>query len=72
MLDAYCKVFEVDWRGVKEVEQNKEFLFSHPIHVEGSNVKAYGMVDDVKVKEMLKRACVPFVEQVASTLLSYK
>lgn len=72
MLDSYCKIFEVDWRGIKDVEQNKHFMHSHPIHVEGSNVNGYGVLDDEKVKEMLKRACVPFVQQVASHMLSHK
>lgn len=72
MLDTYCKIFEVDWRGIKSAEQNKEFMYSNPIHVEGTNVLAYGDLNEEKVKDMLKKACVPFVEQVASTMLNYK
>ena len=72
MIETYCKIFELDWKGVNESILNNEFMSTHPIYLEGQNVKAYGEIDNEKVKEMLKRACAPFVQQAASALLQQK
>ena len=47
-------------------------MSSNPIYIEGSSLNAYGALDEDKIKDMLKRACVPFVEQVASHMLTHK
>jgi len=66
MLDAYCKMFELDWRGEKQAILNKEFLSSSPINIEGTNLKDYGELTNEKLRHMLKKACSPYVPQVVS------
>ena len=58
MLLTYCKMFELDWTREKEGNLNKEFMCTHPIHLEGANLNSYGEIDNERVKNKLKRACI--------------
>jgi hypothetical protein len=66
MLKTYCQIFELDWTLNKEGLVKKEFMSTHPIYLDGTNVKAYGKMSNTKVIEQLKRACVPFVSDLTA------
>ena len=70
-LDTYCKMFELDWRGDRSYQTLQEFMFNTPIHVEGENIKSYGVVTNEEVEERLMRACAPYVDEVAANLQSF-
>lgn len=68
-LDCYCRMFELDWKDQKEAITKNNFMSTNPIYLDGNNIKNYGEVDNQRVKEMLKKACVPFVPQVTAQIL---
>lgn len=69
MLETYCNLFELDWRGDRTVANREQFLASNPIyHKDQTQVKQ--TVDAKLVKEMLQRACVPFLPHLTDQLLS--
>jgi len=47
-------------------------MYTHPIYIEGTNLKSYGQITEAVVKDKLRKACVPYVEEVASKILSMK
>lgn len=49
MLSSYCRIFEVDWKGQKEALLNGEYMSTHPIALEGTNLNSYGSVDNERV-----------------------
>jgi hypothetical protein len=72
MLDSYCRMFELDWRGDKLAVVNKEFMSYQPIWLDGPNLKDYGTLTNERLRDMLQRACAPYVTQVATKLLNFK
>jgi hypothetical protein len=47
MIDTFCTIFELDWRGDNSVKNKKEFLATNPIYlnfkdVTKSNFEKYG------------------------------
>jgi hypothetical protein len=40
-------------------------MFDVPIHVEGTNIKAFGEVSNEIVDLKLRNACMPYVEEAA-------
>lgn len=46
LLDTYAKMFELDWRGDRSIQNKKEFLSSNPVYLrDKSNVNAYENMD---------------------------
>lgn len=35
LLDTYCYLFELDWRGDREMRNQDQFMATHPVYVEG-------------------------------------
>lgn len=33
MIDAYCKLFELDWRGDSALENREQFMMSNPVYM---------------------------------------
>ncbi|CDW84758.1 UNKNOWN [Stylonychia lemnae] len=72
LIETYCKIFELDWRGEKNAASRDDLLCHSPIPLIGTNVKSYGAVTKETVNEMIRRACAPYVDQAAHSLLNYK
>lgn len=75
MLDTYCTIFELDWRKDRAFKNKKEFLSINPVYVakrDGTNFQDYGRVDKFEALAMLKKACVPFVGDIAKSMVNYK
>ena len=39
-LDLYCRMFELDWRGDTSNKNKQEFMSSHPIYLQGTNLRS--------------------------------
>lgn len=68
-LDSFCKLFDLDWRGDRDVKNKKEFLASNPIYLtenDRSNFQGYGHIGNSEVTAMLRKACTPFVADLAN------
>ena len=67
-LELYARLFELDWRGDRDFKNKQEFMATHPIYLDGANLKSQGAVTDEVVKERLQRACAPYVEETAKRI----
>lgn len=47
-------------------------MSTHPIHIEGTNLKKYGDLDHEQIKEMIRRACTQYVPQIKQQMLNFK
>jgi|DEB0MinimDraft_12_1074336.scaffolds.fasta_scaffold21400_1 hypothetical protein len=64
-------MFELDWRGDRDIANKREFLSTNPIYLgdhDKSNFKGYGEIGNFEVTAMLRHACAPFVEDVATKM----
>ena len=69
-LDAFCTMFELDWRGDRTLKNKKEFLATNPVYLRGgSTVQGYGTIGNSEVTALLRHACQPFVEDLAQSLI---
>jgi len=48
LLEHYCRMFELDWRGDKDFSNKEEMLATNPVYLAGSNTKAFGRIDNEK------------------------
>lgn len=57
MVDSFCEIFEIDWRGDKCVKNKKELLATNPIYLSfndnKSNFEGYGEVGNIKATNMI-------------------
>lgn len=70
-LDTFSRMFELDWRGDRSTKNKQQFLATNPIylnHFEKSNTVGYGVMDKDTVTEHLRKACTPFVGEIASKM----
>lgn len=57
-LDTFARMFELDWRGDRKLENKKEFLATHPVYTKSENsVEGYGQIGNFEASAMLKVAC---------------
>ena len=72
LLDLYCKMFELDWRGDRSVNNKKEYMSTNPVYVntkDGSNFNRYGEIGNFEAKAMIRNACIPFMNGLATDLV---
>lgn len=68
LLESYCRIFELDWRGDQTFDNKNEMMMTNPIYYHGTNTKAFGELNPSKVSQMLKEACVPFLDDLTVSL----
>ena len=57
-LDTFCKMFELDWRGDRSLDNKKEFLSSNPVYFNRSmNSNLCGYSGPVQVTALIRNAC---------------
>ena len=58
LIDTFCEIFEIDWRGDKSVNNKKEFLATNPIYLNfkdtKTNFEGYGAVGNVEATAMIQ------------------
>lgn len=60
MIDTYCRLFELDWRGDSDIDNREQFMMYKPIYMHQSdrpNLATYGEMNNDKVVTEIKRAC---------------
>lgn len=69
-LRTYCKLFELDWRGDEHIHNRDEFLATHPVYLHSADRACQRVaIDRDQVVNKLKRACQPFVPEVAAKIM---
>lgn len=59
-LDAYTKLFNLDWRGDSTIANKDEWLATHPIYTnwkDQTSLNAVGEVNNENVTQALREAC---------------
>lgn len=59
-MDTYCKLFELDWRGDRSLENREQFLMSNPVYLHEKdrvNLKSVDQVTNTQVLNRIKQAC---------------
>lgn len=68
-MEAYTRMFEVDWKGDRALVNKQEFMMTNPIYLEGSNLKQFGEITPEVIRDRIQRACASYVEEAASKLI---
>ena len=64
MLDTYCKLFELDWRGDAALENREQFMMSNPVYLNAndkSSLASHGEITNERVLSQVKQACQPYL-----------
>ena len=72
-LNTFSRMFELDWRGDRSINNKQEFLATNPVYMgvrDQTNFKGYGDIGNFEVTSMLRQACVPFVEDLAAKMVN--
>ena len=57
LVNTYCRMFELDWRGDREISNKKEYMATNPIYLSArdrSNLEGYGQIGNYEVTAMLR------------------
>ena len=69
-LDTFCKMFELDWRGDRTIDNKKEFLSSNPVYFDRTlNSNLCGYQGPVQVTSLIRNACQDYVETLTDSLV---
>lgn len=58
-LDAYCKMFELDWRADHTITNRDEMMATNPVYLnmnDRSSLEAHGKIGSEHVSDRLRRA----------------
>ena len=65
-------MFELDWRGDRNLKNKKEFLFTNPVYVtnkEQTTFESYGTIGNSELTSKIEHACIPFIPSLTETLI---
>jgi len=71
-LDTFSRMFELDWRGDRDINNKSEFLATNPVYLaqnDQSNFTRYGAIGNFEATTLLRLACAPFIEDVAQAMI---
>ena len=57
LVKTYCQMFELDWRGDRDIKNKKEYLATNPVYINSrdrSNLEGYGQIGNFEVTAMLR------------------
>ena len=73
-LAAYCKLFELDWRGDTALENREQFLMSNPVYLNQrdrtSLTSSLGdeSITNQRVFNQIRQACQPFLPDLLAKM----
>jgi hypothetical protein len=68
LIDTYCYLFELDWRGDREMRNQDQFMATHPIYVPNSAQKP--SLDNLSANKMMHNASLPFLPALTNKMFS--
>ena len=71
LLDTYCKMFELDWRGDLTVANKDQFMSTHYIYMNSrdqSSLEIVGNIDNKRVTTALRAACQPYLPNIVKKI----
>lgn len=70
-LDSFCRMFELDWRGDRSLNNKSQFLATNPVYLgehDQTNFRKYGDIGNFEVTTLLRLACSPFIETITGKM----
>ena len=70
-MNTFSRMFELDWRGDRAIENKTNFMATNPIYVnpnDRSSITSYERLSNFEVAAMLRYACIPFVDQITKKM----
>ena len=71
MLDTYCKLFELDWRGDASVDNREQFMLTNPIYMndkDRTSLSTVGVIDNQRVTKEIRQACQPYLPRLIAKM----
>lgn len=71
MLDTYCKLFELDWRGDASVDNREQFMLTNPIYMndnDRTSLNTVGVIDNQRVTKEIRQACQPYLPKLIAKM----
>jgi len=69
-LDAYTKMFNLDWRGDSEIRNKDEFMCTHPIYLdEQDQTSSKAVAGNADLSRTLQAASQPFMPRLVEKIL---
>ena len=71
-LDSFCRMFELDWRGDRSLNNKRQFLATNPVYLgenDQTNFRKYGDVGNFEVTTLLRLACSPFIDKITAKMM---
>jgi hypothetical protein len=72
-LDAYCKMFKLDWRLDTDIENKDKFMSSNPIYLrkeDRTTLDAHPATVNESAIADIKRACKPYLPDLVSKIIN--
>ena len=70
-LDSFCRMFELDWRGDRSLNNKRQFLATNPVYLgetDQTNFRKYGGIGNFEVTTLLRLACSPFIDKITAKM----
>jgi hypothetical protein len=70
-LDSFCRMFELDWRGDRSLDNKRQFLATNPVYLgehDQTNFRKYGDIGNFEVTTLLRLACSPFIGKITGKM----
>lgn len=74
-LNTFSRMFELDWRGDRAIQNKMQFLATNPVYVskiDRTNTEDYEWHGNTEVISSLRFACTPFVPQIVDKMRAQK
>lgn len=68
-LDTYCVLFELDWRGDRDINNRDQFLATNPVYTKDSPSSAeLDVYTEEHAKQRLEKASAPFLDELVAAI----
>ena len=74
-MEAFCKLFELDWRGDSSLESRELFMMSNPVYMketDRSSTASIGAITNESVLGQIRQACKPFLPTLIAKMRQAK
>ena len=71
MLNAYCRLFELDWRGDSSLDNREQFMFTNPVYMhekDRPNMATFDYITNESVLKQVRQACQPYLPNLITKM----
>ena len=71
MLNTYCRLFELDWRGDSSLDNREQFMLTNPVYLhekDRPNVVSMDNITNESVLMQVRQACQPYLPNLITKM----